>query len=165
MLAIWFLVPLPFLKRAWTSGCSRFTHCWISSISGYKTSPASLGLASPQCVHAQSCPTLCDPMDCSPPGSSVHGIFQTRILEWVAISFSRGLPNPRIKPASPMSPALQVDSLPLSHWGNPESPEAGPENTSFTFGLTVFTALSYRPAWKSFLFELFHGFQNTLCNL
>ena len=39
---------------------------------------------------AQSCPTLCNPMDCSPPGSSVHGILQTRILEWVAIPFSRG---------------------------------------------------------------------------
>ena len=39
---------------------------------------------------AQSCPTLCDPMDCSPPGSSVHGILQARILEWVAIPFSRG---------------------------------------------------------------------------
>ena len=39
---------------------------------------------------AQSCPTLCNPMDCSLPGSSVHGIFQARILEWVAISFSRG---------------------------------------------------------------------------
>ena len=38
---------------------------------------------------AQSCPTLCDPMDCSLPGSSVHGILQARILEWVAISFSR----------------------------------------------------------------------------
>ena len=40
------------------------------------------------CVQAlQSCPTLCDPMDCSPPGSSVNGILQARILEWVAISF------------------------------------------------------------------------------
>ena len=39
---------------------------------------------------AQSCPTLCNPVDCSPPGSSVHGILQARILEWVAISFSRG---------------------------------------------------------------------------
>ena len=39
---------------------------------------------------AQSCPTLGDPRDCSPPGSSVHGILQARILEWVAISFSRG---------------------------------------------------------------------------
>ena len=38
----------------------------------------------------QSCPTLCDPMDCSPPGSLVHGIFQAWILEWLAISFSRG---------------------------------------------------------------------------
>ena len=37
---------------------------------------------------AQSCPTLCDPMDCTLPGSSIHGIFQARILEWVAISFS-----------------------------------------------------------------------------
>ena len=36
----------------------------------------------------QSCPTLCDPMDCSPPGSSVHGILQAKIPEWVAISFS-----------------------------------------------------------------------------
>ena len=43
----------------------------------------------------QSCPTLCDPMDCSPPGSSVCGILQARILEWVAISFSRGSPQPR----------------------------------------------------------------------
>ena len=38
---------------------------------------------------AQSCLTLCDPMDCIPPGSSVHGILQARTLEWVAISFSR----------------------------------------------------------------------------
>ena len=44
---------------------------------------------------AQSCPTLCDPMDCSLPGSSVHGILQARILEWVAISFSRGSSRPR----------------------------------------------------------------------
>ena len=36
----------------------------------------------------QSCPTLSDPMDCSPPGSSIHGIFQARVLEWVAIAFS-----------------------------------------------------------------------------
>ena len=44
---------------------------------------------------SQSCLTLCNPMDCSPPGSSVHGIFQARILEWVAISFSRGSSQPR----------------------------------------------------------------------
>ena len=44
---------------------------------------------------AQSCPTLCDPMDCSPPGSSIHGILQARVLEWVAISFSRESSRPR----------------------------------------------------------------------
>ena len=43
----------------------------------------------------QSCPTLYDPVDCSPPGSSIHGILQPRILEWVAISFSRGSSWPR----------------------------------------------------------------------
>ena len=44
---------------------------------------------------AQSCPTLFDPMDCSLPGSSIHGIFQARVLEWVVISFSRGSSRPR----------------------------------------------------------------------
>ena len=44
---------------------------------------------------AQSCPTLCDPVDCSLPGSPVHGILQASILEWVAISFSRGFSRPR----------------------------------------------------------------------
>ena len=52
--------------------------------------------------------TLCDPMDCSPPGSSIHGIPQARIREWVAISFSGDLPEPGIKPGSP---ALQADAL------------------------------------------------------
>ena len=47
------------------------------------------------CSLAQLCPTLCDPMDCSPPGSSVHGILQARILEWVALPFSRGFSQPR----------------------------------------------------------------------
>ena len=60
---------------------------------------------------------FCDPMDGSPPGSSVHGISQARMLEWVAISFSPGdLPDPGIKFTSP---ALQMDSLPLSHLGSP----------------------------------------------
>ena len=57
---------------------------------------------------AQSCPTLCDSMDCSPPGSSVRGILQARILEWAAIPPPGGLPDPAIKPRSP---ALQADSL------------------------------------------------------
>ena len=63
--------------------------------------------------------TLCDPMDCTLPGSSVHGILQARILEWVAMPSSRDLSNPGIEPASPVVPSLQAGSLSLSHWGSP----------------------------------------------
>ena len=63
---------------------------------------------------AQSCPALCDPMDCRPPGSSVHGILQARILQWVAIPFSKGS-------FQPGSPALQADSLPSEPPGKPSS--------------------------------------------
>ena len=71
---------------------------------------------------AQSCLTLCDRMDCSLPGSSVHGNLQARKQEWVAISSSRGLPDPGIEPTSLESPALAlpVNSLPLSHLGSLE---------------------------------------------
>ena len=67
----------------------------------------------------QSCPILCDPIDYSPPGFSVHGILQARILEWVAMPSSRGsaLLDPEIEPTSP---ALQADSLPLSPKGSPK---------------------------------------------
>ena len=80
---------------------------------------------------AQLCPTLCDPMDCNLPGSSVHGIFQARILEWVAISFSRGSSRPRDRTqvsclvgrrftiwARPSLGAYS-NSCPLSHWCHP----------------------------------------------
>ena len=63
------------------------------------------------CFVSQSCLTLCSPMDCSPPGSSVHGIFQARLLEWDAISYSRGSSWPRD----------QADSLPLSLLWSPVS--------------------------------------------
>ena len=60
------------------------------------------------CLVAQSYLTLFDPMDCSRPGSSVHGILQARILEWVAMTLPRGLAHPGIKL---MSPTLQADFL------------------------------------------------------
>ena len=67
-------------------------------------------------LFAQSCLTLCDYMDCSPPGSSVHGIFQARTLERVATPFSGDPPVPRIEPGSP---ALQADSLSAKLPGKP----------------------------------------------
>ena len=60
---------------------------------------------------------LCKPMDGSPPGSSIHGILQARILAWVAIFFSRGSSGPGIELRSP---ALQADSLPFEPPGNPD---------------------------------------------
>ena len=63
----------------------------------------------------QSCPTLCDPMDCSPSGSSVHGIFQARILEWVAMLSSRGVFLIQgLNPLPLHLPHWQAGSLPLA---------------------------------------------------
>ena len=72
----------------------------------------------PSRVCTQSCLTLFDPMDGSLPGSSVHGVFQAKILESVAISSSSGPSQPGVKLISPVSPASQADSLPLSHLGS-----------------------------------------------
>jgi len=71
------------------------------------------------CVYvcAQWCPTLCDPMDFRPPDSSVLGIFQARILEWVGISFSRTSSIPRDQTLCFLH--WQVDSLPLRYLGSP----------------------------------------------
>ena len=70
---------------------------------------------------AQSCPTLCYPMGCSLPGSSVHGIFQARVLEWVAISFSRGSSQPRdqTQGSNPGLPHCRQTLYRLSHQGSP----------------------------------------------
>ena len=87
----------------WTSNINMNQCCYILSL------PYA-------CSIAQSCPTLCGPMDCSPPGSSIHGILQVGIPEWVVISYSRG-----IFPTQGLNPGLlyllhrQVDSPLLSH--------------------------------------------------
>ena len=69
-------------------------------------------------MHAkplQSCPTLCNPLDCSPPGSSVHGILQAKIWSGLPCPPSGDLPDSVTEPVPPVTPTLQVDSLPLSH--------------------------------------------------
>ena len=85
----------------------------ISLAEGTIFSPLYVGV---KVLVTQSCLTLCDSMDCSPPSSSVHGVLQARILEWIAFPFSRDLPNPEI---DPRSPALRVDSLPAEPQGSP----------------------------------------------
>ena len=67
---------------------------------------------------------FCNPMNCSSPGFSVHGLFQAKILEWVAISSPEDLPNPEMEPSCT---ALQADSLPLSYLLLPFHGTRGPE--------------------------------------
>ena len=81
----------------------------------------------------QSCPTLCDPMD-----YTVHGILQTRILEWVAFPFSRGSSNPGIEPGSP---TLQVDSLPAEPQGKPKNTGVG----SLSLHQSIFLTQELKP--------------------
>ena len=90
-----FFQPILFLTFTWNS-CSissqEIRYAGVSSQAGHYWAESQ---QNGQSEVAQSCPTLWDPVDCSPPGSSIHGIPQARILEWVAISFSRGSPQPR----------------------------------------------------------------------
>ena len=106
-------VGLPSSQSQLLSGGSMcgFSSCCYSSLSltlsnegenGFPLSPAPqchhplvASLTPPICVCAQSCPTLCKALECSLPVSSVHGISQARIQEWVAISFSKGSSHPR----------------------------------------------------------------------
>ena len=82
-----------------------------------ETSNSTHSLKSTKVLVAQSCPTLCEPMDCSLPGSSVHGIFQARILEWIAISFSRGIfPTQGLNRGLPHCRQILYH---LSHQGSP----------------------------------------------
>ena len=68
---------------------------------------------------AKLCPTLCDPMDCSPPASSVHGIFQARTLEWAAISSCRGFSQPRDQTHVSRVPCTGRQALPPAPAGKP----------------------------------------------
>ena len=85
-------------------------------------------------------------MDCSPPGSSVHGILQARLLEWVTLPCSRDLPDPGIEPEYPVTPALQVDSLPLNHRGSSPKfllPVKPPWLTQINFPLSLIRLLRH----------------------
>ena len=66
------------------------------------------GVSRHEVLVAQSCPTLCNPMDCSPADSAVHGILQERIMEWVAFPTPGDVPNPGIEPGSPALPAVSL---------------------------------------------------------
>ena len=92
----------PYLK----TDCNRFSHP---------------GPIANSCFLDQSCPAFCNPMDCSPPGSSAHGILHARILEWVAVPSSRGSSRPRdwicvSCIAGVRSVKMDIESAPLAEW-------------------------------------------------
>ena len=79
--SLWWFCSLPPLQYYWHLSLVLLAHYWSEEVKWSEVT--------------QLCLTLCDPVDCSLPGSSIHGILQARILEWVAISFSRGSSRPR----------------------------------------------------------------------
>ena len=96
----------------WVCVCAHVRMCQI-----VRTTDCHLDtFQTPYVLVAQSCLTLGDPMDCNPPGSSVHGILQARILEWVAMPFARESFRPRDQTRSRAS---QAGSLPPCHLGSP----------------------------------------------
>ena len=98
--------PIPGLPR----------ESWVPLELGPSPSPGSRTVL---CLVPELCPTLCNPMDCSPPGSSVHGVLQARVLEWVAISFSRGSSQSRDQSRVCCNSCLgRRIVLPLSHMGS-----------------------------------------------
>ena len=73
----------------WEEAHESLLECWKCSLTGWLR----------RYMRAQLCPAVCNPMECSLPGSSVHGIFQVGLLEWGATSFSRGYSQPREQPS------------------------------------------------------------------
>ena len=114
---LWSNITQSASQLVWIAQCLNEHFCWLCG--------HCIRAAACCCLVSKLCLTLCNPMDCRLPDSSVHGIFQAKLLEWVANS--RGLPDPGIE--SPVSPALQADSSPLSHQGSPLS-----KSSSFALG-------------------------------
>ena len=104
--------------------CGRGRIPVIQQPSGYSHSMPGAQGSVRACVfsHSVSVMSDCNPMDCSSPGSSVHGISQGRILEWVAIPLSRGSSQPRDRTCISSLQDWEADSLPLSHQGSPKWP-------------------------------------------
>ena len=101
------------------------------------------------CLVTQLCPILWDRTDCSPSGFSVHGIFQARILEGVAIPSSRRSSQPRDQPVTPAPPALQAYSLLLSQQGSPGYSQSNSQNEE------SLPTLSYTVEWKEASMKLY----------
>ena len=110
------------------------------------------------CLVAQLCLTLCDSMDCSPPGYSVHGILQARILEWGAVSFSRESSRPR---AQTWFSSLQADALPSGPPRLYPDKDTGAQISPSPVRAMIITQLTDH---QSFFDQLYRGFILCMCS-
>ena len=141
----------------WMHFCSFriFVHCRLfSSIPGSTRKTA----VKVKVWVTQSCLTLCNPMVWGLPGSSVHGIFQARILEWVAISSAVDPPNPEIEL---QSPTLQADALPFLP---PGKPSIGQERNLQVLSKVSWGRMEYKvlPCWEE-LMQTLQIFRRYFC--
>ena len=106
------------------------------------------------CMRAKSlqlCPTLCDPMDCSPPGSSVHGILQARILEWVAMPSSKGSSQPGHCTCHLSVSCISIFLIP--GWSNVQLKLRSPALRSGGTAITATRRAFVTAAWQTCLFS------------
>ena len=110
------------------------------------------------CMYTQSlcCVQLCDPIDCSPPGSFDHGIFQARKLVWAAVSYSRTSSRPKNWTHISWGSCIQEDSLPLHHLGSPSTSSASSKNVH-TYA--HYTEMTWNPCIDSRCWELCTAFR------
>ena len=112
--------------------CFSLSHC--PHVTPYNSSPVLPAVLNASCMHAQSCLTLCNPMDYSPPDASIHGVFQARILEWVVIPFSRGSSQSRDR--TDVTSIFCIGKRIIYHWAIQEVP-----NTSLSFPIQPWSLL------------------------
>ena len=113
-----YCLPSSLIKPLWLHWTTQILHNSLSISRALTPSAKSLFIRHADARSiTESCPTLCDTMDCSPPGSSVHGLSQARILEWVAISSSSGSFPPRVPTC-----VSYTDRQILHHWATWEAP-------------------------------------------
>ena len=110
----------------------------------------------------QSCPTLCNPVDYSPPGSSIHGIIQARIQEWVAFSFSKGSSHPGNKPVSLTSPTLAVRFFTTSATQEALDHKNQPQNQVLKYSEMLVLESRSQCKWVLIVkfFQLYYMFEN-----
>ena len=132
-------------REAWCTAVHRVAKSWTWLSDWTELNQMSFSLKCCCCIVAKSCPTLCNPMDCSIPGSSVHGISQARILEWVNISSSR-----EILPTQGSNSHLlhwQVVSLLLSYQGSPSKGQGSTCGSWITPKSVMKSQCSWRNCW------------------